>query len=203
MGASTRRHVTATLVAGLMLTASSCGGGDTQQTTPKPTPELPSTSTTAPTSSERVSNWQSKFTEAELDRYEEALDRWQEYSEELNAIHMKGKDTPEARATLKEYSMQYQSEIAQLVQTFERGNVRLVNPVKPVWWKAVSIKPRVVVISQCSDYRNLLLTQNGKEVPGTKPKHLVTPLKIEMDKPKGHDWMVATTKLKDKRSCKA
>lgn len=204
MGASTRRHVTATLAAGLMLTASACGGeGGSEQTAPQSTPEWPTSSTTAPTNASPASDWKSKFTEAELDRYEEALDRWQEFTELAHEIHMRGKDTPEARAVFKEYSLQYQRDIAELVQTFDEGNVRLERPEEPLWWKAVSIEPRVVVIRQCTDYRNVRLVQDGRTVPGTKPKHRVTPLRIEMNKPKGHDWMVATTQLKDKRACHA
>lgn len=169
----------------------------------KPSAQSSSPTTMAPSTSSPPTEaaWRAKFTEAQLEVYEEALGRWQEYTEKANDIYRAGEDTPEARAVLREYDMQWQGQAKILATSYAKGGVRTVTPPKSVSWRALSIKPKVVLISQCTDYTNVLVTKNGKPLAGTKPKHLVTPLVIEMDKPSHHNWMVARTELRDNKSC--
>ena len=169
-----------------------------------PTPKATATAEVPQPSSEPASvgpDWQDKFTPSQLEVYEAALKRWQEYTDQRNQIYGEGLDTPEARAVLREYSMQWQLRVRELAELYDQGGVRILVPEEAIAWRALSISPTVVLISQCTDYRDVRVTQRGRPVKGTKPDHPITPLIIEMDKTDGRDWMVALTDLKDERSC--
>jgi hypothetical protein len=192
----------ACVLAALVITG--CSDETTPNGSDDPTPTAPTTSST-PTPTTPA--WQAKFTAEQLEAYDAALERWQKYTEKTNEIYRVGKDTPEARAVLREYSMQWQGDVAVLADTADR-KVRIERPAKPLSWKAVSIKLNDdgtgnLIISQCTSYRDILVTQGGKPIGEAKPEHVVTALTINMSKPKGYDWMVAATDLKDKRSCAA
>jgi len=166
-------------------------------TTLKPTPTTPAPTTAA---------WRDKYTAEQLDAYDAALARWQEYTKKTNAIYMAGRDTSEARAVFRDYSMKWQGLVKVLAETYDAGRVRKERPTKPLSTRAQLVRLNAdgtgsVTIWQCTDYSDVLVTQNGQPVAGTKPDHLITPLIIHMAKPEGRDWMVADTELKDKASC--
>ena len=164
---------------------------------------VPSSTPEASSPKSEMPAWHDKFTAEQIDAYEAALLRWQEYTAKGNEIYRSGRDTPQAGAVLREYSMEWQLRVRELAQVYDQGAVRIVSPESALSWKPISITDKVVVISQCTDYTNLLVTQEGEPVKGTRPDNLVTPLLIEMDKPVGRDWMVATTNLRDERPCAA
>jgi hypothetical protein len=186
-----------------------CGGDDEPKADPTQTP---TTSSSTPTNEPGgpPSDWESNFTQAELAAGKKALGRWQEYRPLLDEIHMKGRLTPGAKATLQEYDFWWQRDIVTLGETYDKGGLRLVEGVTPLWTYVKSVKignrgeTGDVVIVQCSDYRSLRYTRNGKPQNVNKPKHLVTPLLITMTKPDSeHGWMHFESKLKDKTSCAA
>ncbi|MCM0621958.1 hypothetical protein [Nocardioides bruguierae] len=147
--------------------------------------------------------WRSRFSPGQLQRYDAALSRWIEYSHKTARIYRAGVDTPGARAVFAEYDMQAQLRTRALAETYDDGGVRVERGPTALDRRATSIGRQVVVIRQCNDYSRVRVTQDGEVVAGATPRHLVTPIVIEMDRPRGRDWMVARIQLKDKTSCAA
>ena len=200
------RLVTLTLIAALSASVTSCGGGGDPETKP---PSNNTTSTKDPSPSESPSEaggpptgWEDKFTHQQMNNYNAALRRWEQYTKLSNEIYRKGKDTPDARDTLQEFSLFWQRDVVTLSTDYDKGGLRREVPAEPLWTYAKSVKPTYVVIVQCTDYSRIKYTKNG-DVLDNKPKHLVTPLVVRMGKPKGQDWVFEGSTLKDKKSCVA
>jgi len=198
--------VSLTLIAALSGSLTACGGEDDPQTKPSP---RTTTSTNAPSPSNDSSEaggppsgWEDKFTRGQLNSYNAALRRWEQYTKLSNEIYRKGKNTPKARKTLREYSLFWQRDVATLARDFDKGGVRIEVPEEPLWTYAKSVKPTYVVIVQCTDYSNIKYTKNG-DVLDNKPKHLITPFVVRMGKVEGEDWKFERGALKDKTSCVA
>ncbi|WP_460815044.1 hypothetical protein [Nocardioides korecus] len=198
--------MTFTLIAACSGSLAACGGGSDPES--KPPPSAP-TSTKDPSPSSDPSGtggpptgWQDKFTHEQMDTYNAALRRWKQYTKLSNEIYRKGKDTPDARATLQEFSLFWQRDALTLATDYDKGGLRREVPAEPLWTYATSVKPTYVVIVQCTDYSKLKYTKSG-DVLDNKPSHLVTPLVVRMGKPKGKDWVFAGSTLKDKKSCVA
>jgi hypothetical protein len=198
--------VTLTLIAALSGSLAACGGGSDPVTKPSPSN---TTSTNDPSPNDDASSpggpptgWQDKFTRDQLNSYNAALRRWEQYTKLSNEIYRKGKDTPDARDTLQEFSLLWQRDVVTLSTDYDKGGLRREIPAEPLWAYAKSVKPTYVVIVQCTDYSKLEYTKNG-DVLDNKPKHLITPLVVRMGKPKGQDWVFEGSTLKDKKSCVA
>lgn len=183
-----------------------CDGDNDPQTKPSPST---TTSATDRSPSDDPSEaggppagWEDKFTRDQLNAYNAALRRWQQYTKLANEIYRKGKDTPEARKTLEEYSLFWQRDAVTLARDFDKGGIRAEVPPKPLWTYATSVEPNQVAIIQCTDYSKVKYTKNG-DVLDNKPKHLVTPLIVRMTRTTDGVWKVRTTALKDKKSCAA
>jgi hypothetical protein len=146
--------------------------------------------------------WEKKFTQRQLNAYDAALARYQRYNELSDDIYRKGKDTPQARAVLKEYNLLWQRDIVTLGETFDKGGVRQEVPPRLLWSYARSVKPTEVIFLQCVDFSRMRYTQNGK-VLRNKPKHPITPVIVSMTKPTNRDWMVVAERLRDKATCAA
>ena len=106
------RLVTFTLIAALSGGLTACGGEDDPQTKPSP---RTTTSTNDPSPSNDSSGaggppsgWEDKFTRGQLNSYNAALRRWEQYTKLSNEIYRKGRDTPDARNTLREFSLFWQ-----------------------------------------------------------------------------------------------
>ncbi|WP_159083765.1 hypothetical protein [Nocardioides terrigena] len=180
--------------------ASDPGAEPTSLPTQAPSAVDPSTPSEPPA-------WHEKFTAEQIDAYEAALNRWQQYAERTNEAWRVGDNSAEARATIREYDMQWQATLSVFEDSVTQG-IRIERPIKPIWSKPTLIRlgsdgTGTVVIYQCTDYRGLLVTQNGRELRGTKPDHRITPFTVHMAKPEDGDWMVARTQLKDAVSCDA
>ena len=198
-----RTATTLTLLAALTAGLAGCGGDDDPraQRTPSPSP-----ATSEPSPTEEIggppAGWEDKFTDEQLNTYNAALMRWEQYRKLSNEIYRKGKDTPEARDTLREFNLFWQRDIVTLARDYDLGGIREEVPPEPLWSYAMSVKPGHVEIIQCTDFTDVRVTKNG-DVLDNKPKHPVTPLVIEMTKPKGGDWMWQGSTLEDKQSCDA
>ena len=165
--------IAATLALGLAATLAGCGGGDPQS---DPTP---STSTRpSPTASGAPggppSDWESKFTPVQLTAAHAAIDTWEEYSPLSTEIYKRGKLTPGAIATLKKYDFWWQRDMVDLGETYDKGGLRLVSQVEPLWIYAKSTRLNKdgtgeVLIVQCTDYRPLRYTRNGQPQKINKP----------------------------------
>lgn len=205
-----KRSLIATVAVGLAASLTACGGGEPD---PDTTPSTPATTSPSPTSSAEAggppADWESKFTPAELNAAHHAMDTWDEYRKLSAEIYKQGKLTPGAKATLQRYDFWWQRDIATLGETYDKGGLRRVSDVQGLWSFVKSVEldkggTGDVVIVQCTDYRPLRYTRNGKPQMIDKPKHLVTPLLVQMTKPdKDHGWMYYKAILKDKASCSA
>jgi hypothetical protein len=200
------RFVTFTLIAALCGSLTGCGGEDDPQTKPSP---RTTTSTNDPSPSKDPSEaggppsgWEEKFTRGQVNRYNAALRRWEQYTKLSNEIYRKGKNTPEARNTLQEFSLFWQRDVVTLARDFDKGGIREEVPPEPLWTYATSIEASQVAMIQCTDYSDARITKNG-DVLDNKPKHLVTPLIVRMTKTTDGDWKFRSTTLKDKASCAA
>jgi len=200
----------ATIALGLAASLSACGGGEPKSDT---TPSTSASASPSPTSITGAggppADWESKFTPAELTAAQVAMDTWEEYSLLSTAIYKQGKLTPGAKATLQKYDFWWQRDIVDLGETYDKGGLRLVEDVEPLWSYAKSVRLNKdgtgdVVIVQCTDYQPLRYTRNGSPQKINKPKHLVTPLMVTMTKPDDeHGWMYYKAQLKDRTSCAA
>lgn len=204
----TFRHRLGTLALIALLSGSltACGGGGNPQT--KPPPSSP-TSAPDPTPSDAPidaggppARWADKFTHEQLNTYNTALRRWQQYTKLANEIYRKGQDTPEARKTLQEYSLFWQRDAVTLARDFDKGGIRAEVSPERLWTYATSVEPSQVAMVQCTDYSEVKYTKNG-DVLDNKPKHLVTPLIIRMTRTTDGVWKVRSTSLQDKNSCAA
>ncbi len=198
------RLVTLTLIAALSGSLTACGGGSDPQTKPSPSTAAsakdPNPSDDPSEAGGPPTGWEDKFTHEQMNTYNAALRRWKQYTKLSNEIYRQGKDTPEARKILQEYSLFWQRDVLTLQTQFDKGGLREEVPDKPLWTFATTIKPTYVVIVQCTDYRDIRYTKNG-DVLDNKPKHAVTPLIIRMTKLRTGDWVHRGSTLKDKKTC--
>lgn len=185
----------------MVVLAAGCAEQTTGDAAAPGSPTSPVPATPAPSQSVAAPSWTEEFDAEQLERYDEALIRWQEYSRKTAVIYRKGLDAPEAREVFREYDLQAVARIRSLAETYEAQGVRTVRGPRPLSTQAISIEQTVVRIAQCSDYSRVLVTRDGERVQGVKPRHPVTPLLIEMDRVAGGDWMVARVQLKDRTSC--
>jgi hypothetical protein len=198
-----RRLLTLALVVTLSSSLAACGGDPEAKPAPsKTSKETPSPSEDPSKAGGPPAGWEDKFTRQELNTYNAALRRWEQYTKLANEIYRKGRDTHDARNTLREFSLIWQRDVLTLSTDYEKGGLRREVPSEPMWTYAQSVKPTYVVIVQCTDYSKIKYTKNG-DVLDNKPKHLVTPLVVRMSKPKGKDWVFQGSTLKDKESCVA
>jgi len=208
----TLRHrlLSLTLVAALTGGLTACGGNDDPETNPSPST---TTSSNDPSPSDDPSEgpsdaggppagWKDKFTREQLNTYNAALRRWQQYTKLANEIYRHGEDTPEARRTFEEYSLFWQRDAVMLARDYDKGGIREEVPPKPLWTYATSIEPNQVAMIQCTDYSAARVTKNG-DVLDNKPKHLITPLIVRLTKTTDGKWKFRTSTLKDKTSCAA
>jgi len=199
-----RRLLALALCAALSGGLIACGGGGDPETKPAPSNtesmEDPSPRDDSSEAGGPPAGWEDKFTRGQLNSYNAALRRWEQYTKLANEIYRQGKDTPEARKILQEYSLFWQRDVLTLQTQFDKGGLRQEVPDKPLWTFATTIKPTYVVMVQCTDYRDIRYTKNG-DVLDNKPKHPVTPLIIRMTKLRTGDWVHRGSTLKDKKTC--
>src|SRR6478735_12686558 len=102
-----RRLLTLALIAALSGSLTACGGGGDPETKPPPnnttSDKDPSPSNVPSQAGNPPTGWEDKFTHEQMNNYNAALRRWEQYTKLSNEIYRKGKDTPDARDTLREY----------------------------------------------------------------------------------------------------
>lgn len=160
------RHtiVTAIALAVLAPFAAACNGDD-----PEAAPTTPSsavTTTTEPSPSE--SAWAGKFSDAQMETYEKALQRYTDYQRRSEPVWRKGKVTPAAKSLLQEYFYNWRSELADL-QLLDDNDVTMKGYPPVVWSRPKRVKQRAVTIEQCIDPttdQSGLYDSNGDRLPG-------------------------------------
>lgn len=190
---SPRRIAVTTVSVALLGTAAACGGGGEEpeatpssstHTTQTPSPTEPSPSDTA---------WQDKYTDAQLDAFDAALSRYEEYETRSEPIWTEGKATDRAEGIFKQY---YPSPLWQgqdrLLSSYQRGGVTRTGLADVYWSRAKSISDSglSLVINQCVDYGPIVTEQNGKEAE--RPAWALKPnlRTINLEKPEGSDWLI-------------
>ena len=130
-----KRALVAAYALALVWVLFGCGGNDEPEGDPAQSTLSPTVSS-SPTPTNDVggppTDWESKFTQAELTAGKNALARWQESAPLLDEIHRNGRLTPGAKATLQEYDFWWQRDIVTLGETYDKGGLRLVEGVSPV-----------------------------------------------------------------------
>ena len=140
-----RRLVTLTLIAALSGSLTACGGGSDPETKPPPSTATsdkdPSPSDDPSEAGGPPTGWEDKFTHEQMNNYNAALRRWEQYTKLSNEIYRKGKDTPDARDTLQEYSLFWQRDVRDSGQrTSTRAACARKSRPEPLWTYATSIK---------------------------------------------------------------
>ncbi|MDE0778283.1 MAG: hypothetical protein OSB43_18545 [Nocardioides sp.] len=191
---SPRRIAVATVSIAVLATTAACGGG-VDEPEAKPSSSAPPTtqspSPTEPSPTETV--WQDKYTDAQLDAYEDALARYQEYETRSEPIWAAGEATDRAEEIFKQY---YPSPLWQgqdrLLTSYEQGGVTRTGLADVYWSRAKSISDGglSVVVNQCVDYTPIVTKQNGKEAE--RPAWALKPnlRTITLEKPEGSDWLI-------------
>lgn len=190
-----RYALTVTLLSVLAIFTAACAGND-PETAPTDGPTSSATDstsepTTEPTPTLDPGSWESKFSPAELDAYETALQRWESYESRSEPIWAKGKATPAAEKLFKEYFphpawMDYWERL----QGYEQINVKVSGTPTVYWSKAKSVTESGtgVQIQQCVDYTSVQRTQDGEEIARPTPEPQLRT--IFLSQPEGYDWLI-------------
>ena len=188
-----RRLAVAAVSIALLATTAACGGGDEdpEATPSSSTPTTQSPSPTEPSPTEAA--WQDKYSEAQLDAYEAALSRYEEYEARSKPIFAEGKVTDRAEAIFKQYypSPLWQGQLRRLA-TYEQVDVQIEGTPGIYWSKAKSVSDsgQSVVINQCVDYTQVSITQRGEPAPPVKGQQKPNLRTITLEKPDGYDWLI-------------
>lgn len=192
-----RRASALTLLSMLAMSTTACAGDD-PETAPTDTPASSATNstsepTTEPTPSTDPDAWRATFSPAQLEAYDAALVRWEEYESRSEPIWAKGEATPAAEKLFKEYFPHpIWIDYWEKLKTYEEVEVKTVGTPKIYWSKAKSVTKSGsgVQIRQCVDYAEVVGTQGGKPVvryPWIEKPQLRT---IYLSQPDGYDWLI-------------
>jgi hypothetical protein len=194
-----RRYAAAAIVlSALALSTAACAGDGDPESTPtdgltRSATESTSEPTTAPTPTKDPDAWKSKFSPAQLEAYDTALQRWESYESRSEPLWAKGRATPSAERLFKEFfpHPSWRGYLDRL-ETYEEVEVKS-DGLASVYWseaKSISKEGRSVQIVQCVDYTTIQGTQRGE--PVTRPGWLEKPQlrKIYLSKPEGYDWLI-------------
>lgn len=186
MNKATLLLATWTVVGALLGGCADDGSADTPDPT---TSALPSTTSPSPT----PPAWQSKFTDKQLEAYEDALARWEDYENRSAPIWQRGKATPAAQELFKKYfpSPRWRNEFSRL-ELYEANDVAVSGLATVYWSKAQTITKNSlnVEIVQCVDFADVITEQNGDPVEGnhwTTTPHVRV---LSMSRPTSHDWLI-------------
>lgn len=209
---SHRRGFAAALAGvGVLLASAACGSDDPEPLPPPSTSSSATSTSPAPAETEDTggppSGWKEDFSNRQLRAYQAALASLERYDRGAGPIYAEGKDTPAARRFFRSNDLEPQKRI-ELIQGIERAGIHEVRAAEPLWTKVKSVTLRpdgtgTVLITQCVDYTRLRWEHdNGRPVKGLKPKTLVTPLTVQMDKPNAEsEWLYANSQVSGKHSC--
>lgn len=189
-----RRLAVAAVSVALLATTAACGaGGDNPDASPpsSTTPTAPSPSPTEPTPTEPA--WQDKYTDAQLDAYQAALSRYEEYETRTEPIWAEGKATPRAEALFKQYFPSPAWQVYyQRLRTYEQVGVK-IDGIPGVYWsraKTISNNGGSITIDQCVDYTKVKTTQRGEPAKPIKAQQHPQLRTISLERPKGYDWLI-------------
>lgn len=194
-----RYALTVTLLSVLVMSTAACAG-DEPETAPPDGPATSATTatttpepTTSPTPTRDPDAWRAKFSPAQLDAYDAALQRFDSYESRSDPIYAKGQATPAAEKLFKEFFphptwMRYWEDL----QTYEEYEVKSTGTPELYWSRAKSITKSGsgVRIQQCVDYRSVTTTQYGKPTQPIESRQEPVLREIYLSKPDGYDWLI-------------
>ncbi len=190
---SPRRIAAAAILIALLATLAGCGGGEDEPET-TPTSIAPTAQSPSPTEFNSIeTGWKGKYTPAQLDAYEAAISRYEEYETRSEPIWAAGKVTDRAEAIFKQY---YPSPLWQgrlrLLSSYEQVDVQVEGLADVYWSRAKSISDTgfSVVIDQCVDYTTVKVTQRGEAAQPVKWQQMPNLRTITLEKPEGSDWLI-------------
>ena len=191
---SLRRVAVTTVSIALLATTAACGGGDDEPEAKPPSSTAPTTQSLSPTQpSPTETAWQDQYTPAQLDAYEAALSRYEEYETRSEPIWAAGKVTDRADALFKQYfpSPLWQGRL-RMLSSYEQVDVQVEGLADVYWSRAKSISDTglSVVINQCVDYTTVKVTQRGEAAWPVKWQQKPNLRTITLEKPEGSDWLI-------------
>lgn len=182
-------RVTRFFVAAMMLVAlSGCNDGGDPRGDPDPTPSVTPTSSTTPSDPP----WMAKYSEPELEAYEAALLRWEQYEKRAAPIWEAGKATPEAKRLFRQFFYAWPTMYERL-ESYERSKVRIEGLPEVLWSRARRVQVAdgtgAVTIDQCIDPTTVVVLQDGEPASGSlKDPFLRT---IRLSRPTGHAYLIS------------
>jgi hypothetical protein len=185
----TRRLLAAATAAALLFTAASCGSEDEPKADPTPAEE-PTTQDPTPA----TPAWEDEYTDEQIEQYEAALARWDEYERRAEPIWAEGKVTPAAERLFKEYWLTWPNTLNTLHYLEEQGITRTGRP-EVIWSKPNEIIDRgnatTVVIRRCIDDSNVKVESRAgtPEEPEESGPSLG---EITMDKVGDNPWRITS-----------
>lgn len=175
------RHA-AIAVAALTLALTGCQG-DGNEADGDPT-EVPSTSTETPTETETTADtsWREEYNEEQLQAYEAALQRVDDYEQTSEPIWREGIATPEAEALFAEYWLVPQVPYGQL-QTYQEVDVQISGRPTVLDSRATRVAlsdgGESVTIDQCVDYSTSRFIQYGTQTTGGASEPVLRTVQID------------------------
>lgn len=193
-----RYAVTGLVIGALTLSTAGCADDGDPETAPTDSPTSSATDsksepTTDPTPTTDPNAWRTKFSPAQLQSYDMALQRWETYESRSEPIWARGEATLAAEKLFKEFFPHpaWRGYLDRL-ETYEEVEVKSEGLASVYWSKARSISKQgdSVQIVQCVDYTTIDGTQRGE--PVTRPAWLEKPQlrKLFLSRPEGYDWLI-------------
>lgn len=186
------------IAAGAALSATLALAGCSDNAEPTPTTEgTPSESVVrSPTPTEpTVPSWEKKFTEAELDAYHAALQRWSDYEAKAEPIWAAGKATPAAEDLFKQYweDPAWRALFGRLA-SYEEVEVTIKGTPEVLWSKPIKIVAEhgtgSVTIRQCIDYSPVSGIQRGEPIQQVASRQRPVQRELFLSRAKGHPWLI-------------
>ncbi|GAA0978852.1 hypothetical protein ENKNEFLB_01659 [Nocardioides aquaticus] len=191
---SPRRIAVTTVSIALLATTAACGGGDDEPEATPTSSSAPTTQSPSPTQpSPTETAWQDQYAPAQLDAYEAALSRYEEYETRSEPIWAAGEATDRAEALLKQYfpSPLWQGRL-RMLSSYEQVDVQVEGLADVYWSRAKSISDTglSVVINQCVDYTTVKVTQRREAAQPVEWQQKPNLRTITLEKPEGSDWLI-------------
>ena len=148
-------------VAMMLVALSGCNDGGDSRGDPDPTPSVTPTSSTTPSDPP----WVAKYNQAELDAYQRALSRWEQYELRAAPIWEEGKATAGAERLFRRYFIGWRRPLS-LLELYAQNDVKVVGVPKVLSSRPTKVSLAedgdTVIVRQCVDFSPVTVTQGGE-----------------------------------------
>lgn len=160
----------------------------------EPSPVETATPTTEPTKGPDGERWRAKYDDKQLEAYEAALSRWEDFADRLEPIWEDGTVTPRARAIFDTYFTESASEVMLARQReLEANNIKTYGSAEVLWSRASDVAEDGgwVEIRQCVDLSNYRPERDGEPLERNKWADIPSVRVVSMTKPaNGGPWLI-------------